>query len=139
MDTKGRVSIPSSYREELVRRSPEAPILTLGRECLELYPFEDWQAQERQLKNASTFDVNVAKLRRWKISGCAEAKIDTQGRLQIPPFMRDHAHLGRDVVVAGVGDYVELWDKARFEADISATQAQLDDIQQLVSEVEKGS
>jgi MraZ protein len=138
MDTKGRVSIPSALRAELERRSSGAPVLTTGLEWLELHPSDDWQEQEAQLVNSNAFDTNVAALRRYRISGAVDGKIDSQGRLLVPPFMREHAQIGRDVVIAGVGKYVELWDKARFDQEMSRTQAHLPEIQQKVADLGSG-
>jgi MraZ protein len=67
------------------------------------------------------------------ISGAAECPIDKQGRLLLPQYLRDHAGLEREVTIAGVGPRVEIWDKARFDADLMKTQARFDEIASTVA------
>lgn len=136
MDTKGRVSIPSSFRNELQLRSQEAPILTLSSSCLRLFPYGDWRDYEEKIIDINAFDTNAESLRRFEISNAVDGKIDSQGRLQVPPYMRDNTHMGRDIVIAGVGRFVELWDKALFEAEIARVQAHYAEIRQNVASLE---
>ena len=117
MDTKGRVSIPSLIRTELARHSPPDPILTMGPECLRLFTADGWEAYAGQIMDANVFDPDAEAMRRFEISSSMDAKVDAQGRLLIPGWMREEAHLGREVVIAGMGGWLELWDKARFAAE----------------------
>ena len=87
--------------------------------CLRLFSNDVWCSYEDQIIDINAFDTNADSLRRFEISSATEGKIDTQGRLQVPPYMRDHAHMGRDIVIAGVGRHVELWDKSLFDAEIA--------------------
>jgi len=128
IDTKGRVSIPSGFRMELQRRSERAPVLTNAYQCLSLYPFEDWNRFEERLIGRSTVDTNFESFRRFLISGASECPIDNQGRLLIPPYLREHADLNKEIAIAGVGDHIEFWDKARFDAEITRTQARYSEI-----------
>ncbi len=128
MDAKGRVSIPAGFRVELQRRSERAPILTNLLECLALYPYEDWLEIEQRLSTAAPLEPQVQALQRFLVSGAAECPIDAQGRVLVPPHLREHAKLGREATIAGVGPRIEIWDKARFDADLVRTQKRFHEI-----------
>ena len=133
IDTKSRISIPSGFRMELERRSERAPILTNAFGCLHLYPYEDWCGVERKIVENETEDLDFQAYQRMMISGAAECPIDKQGRLLLPQYLRDHAGLEREVTIAGVGPRVEIWDKARFDADLMKTQARFNEIASTVA------
>lgn len=133
IDTKGRVSIPAGYRVELERQSERAPILTTQRECLAVYPYEAWREIERELEGASPLQPEVQALQRFLISGATESPVDRQGRISIPQPLREHAGLEKEVVVAGVGSHIEIWDKATFDRDIARTQDQFHEISTAVA------
>lgn len=135
IDAKGRISIPAGYRVEFERRSERAPILTNLDRCLALYPAEDWERYEQKLLDASPFDPDVTSFRRFMITGASECPIDKQGRILIPPSLREFAGLNKEVVVAGLGSHLELWDKARFDAELAKTQAQYDAISASVAKL----
>lgn len=128
IDSKGRMSIPGTYRTEIQRRGDHPPILTNLRECLAIFPYEDWLEIERRLCSASPLQLDVQAIQRFMVSGATDCPIDAQGRVLVPPHLREHARLERDVVIAGVGPRIELWDKARFDQELARTQAQFDQI-----------
>ncbi len=128
IDTKGRLSIPSGFRLELQRRSDRAPILTNHLECLHLYPHEDWVEFEERLGRVASMDPDAQRLARWMISGAVEAPIDNQGRILIPPFLRDRAQLGKEVAILGVSRRMEIWDRERLDLDLNGTQARFNEI-----------
>jgi MraZ protein len=132
IDTKGRMSIPSGFRTELERRSQRAPILTSAYECLRLYPYEDWCDFESGVVEQTGEDLDAQSFRRMLLSGATDCPIDKQGRMLIPQYLRDHAGLDREITIAGVGQFIEFWDKARFDADLQKTQARYPDIVSLV-------
>lgn len=128
IDTKGRLSIPSGFRLELQRRSDRAPILTNHLECLHLYPHEDWIEFEERLGRVASMDPDAQRLARWMISGAMEAPIDNQGRILIPPFLRERAQLGKEVAILGVSKRMEIWDRERLDQDLNGTQARFNEI-----------
>ncbi len=128
IDSKGRASIPAGFRVELQRRSDRAPILTNLLECLALYPYEDWLEIEQRLSSAAPLQTEVQALQRFLVSGAVECPIDGQGRLLIPPHLREHARIQREVTIAGVGPRIEIWDKGRFDADLARTQERFQEI-----------
>jgi MraZ protein len=134
IDAKGRVSIPVAYRMELQQRSDQPAFLTADENCLRLYPFEDWCDHERKIVAQAELDPDARDYARLVISGAVEAPIDKQGRILVPQYLRDHAHLEREVTIAGVGHTVEIWDAARFQMNLSQTQATIRSIQQGMAE-----
>jgi len=132
IDSKGRVSIPVAFREELRRLSERPPILTNMAECAALFPYEGWIELEKQLAGASSMQPEVQALQRFMVSGALECPIDSQGRILVPPFLREHAKLDREVTIAGVGKRIELWDKVRFDQDLAMTKARIGEISGVV-------
>ena len=123
IDAKGRVNIPAGYRMELQRRSDQPPILTADENCLQLYPYEDWVVHEKEIVAKAAIDPNARDYVRLLISGAVEAPIDKQGRILVPQYLREQAHIERDVTVAGVGLTIEIWDAARLQKTLKQTQA----------------
>jgi MraZ protein len=128
IDSKNRMSLPVGFRTELQRRSDQPPILTNAHQCLELHPYEDWQQFEEKIVGIATIDPRAQALARMKISGAVECPIDRQGRILVPQILREYAGLEREVTVAGVGPKIELWNSARFEANLIQTQARYEEI-----------
>ncbi len=135
MDPKGRLSIPTAFRNRILEESEHPPVLTNFFDCLFLYPFEDWTLVEQKLCDASLFDPKVQKFQRFFISGAVECPIDGQGRILVPTYLRDHAHLEREITLAGVGRRVEIWDKTRFDNDVAKTQSDPDELSKIAAEL----
>jgi transcriptional regulator MraZ len=128
IDSKNRMSLPAGFRAELQRRSDHPPILTNAHQCLELHPYEDWEQFEERIVGIATIDPRAQALARMMVSGAVECPIDRQGRILVPQHLRDYAGLEREVTVAGVGPKIELWNSARFEANLIQTQARYEEI-----------
>lgn len=125
VDGKGRTSLPARFRDVLSASGESRLVITTGLEpCLVAYPLREWEAFEERLAQLPSFDKSVAMLKRIYVSGAVECDIDKLGRLLLPSSLREHAGLTRDVLWAGMGKNIELWDKARFTA---LQQATLDD------------
>jgi len=135
VDSKGRVSIPAGFRMELQRRSQLPPILTIQPECLTLYAQEDWEGVVRRLTDVDPLRSEVRKLQRFLIGNCFPVELDAQGRILIPPALREHAKLEREVMIVGLGNCVEIWDRERFEEDQARTLARFDEISLEVSKL----
>jgi MraZ protein len=112
-------------------------MLTNRQSCLGLYPWEAWREVEQSLMRLSLLDPNAERLVRFTISGAAPCTIDKQGRILVPPALREYAGLEREVMVAGVGPLIELWNKARFDQEIKQTQKNYHDISSQVVELGK--
>ena len=98
--------------------------------CIDAWSMEEWTAFEERLAKLPQFDESVVQLRRIYVSSAVDCDVDKNGRLVIPATLRQYANLTREAMWAGMGNHVELWDKARLEAvrhrvlsDSSQTQA----------------
>jgi MraZ protein len=120
LDAKGRVSMPRKFRDETGSRL----VVSKGLEnCLYVYPAEGYRGFLENLLGASDFDRNSRAVRRFFTAGATEVEIDSAGRVSLTPVLREFAKLGKDVIVAGVGDHVEIWDAGAWTAyeDANAT------------------
>ena len=116
IDSKGRTSLPSRFREVLVARGDVRLVITTGLDpCLVAYPLQEWEAFEARLSKLPQFDESVTLLRRVYVSGAVECEFDKLGRILIPASLRQHAGLKRELIWAGMGQNLELWAKKRFE------------------------
>jgi MraZ protein len=117
IDAKGRTSLPSRFREVLAATGEVRLVITTGLDaCLVAYPMGEWLSFEERLSALPQFDPSVAMLRRIYVSGAVECDVDKMGRVLVPQTLREHAHLQRDALWAGMGRHIELWAKDRFES-----------------------
>jgi len=135
IDAKGRVSLPAELRTELQRRSDRPPMLTNMLECLALFGRDDWETYEDRLASVDPFRLEGHEMQRFMISGATECAPDSQGRILIPQYLREHAKLDKEVTIAGVGARIEIWDRARFDQDLARTQARFREISTEVSKI----
>lgn len=113
MDDKGRIAIPARFRSELGDRM----VVTRGLDkCLWVYPWETWQAISARFARLPFTRARNRNFQRYFFAGASECVPDAQGRILISPALRAYAGLGREVVVAGVSDHVEVWDRRSWEA-----------------------
>jgi len=134
IDAKGRLSIPRVFRGELVGAGESPPMLVNEKDHLALFPAEAWAAEERKLLGMSSLDPDAQRLRRFYATGSVPCPIDSQGRILVPAFLRDHAGLDKNVIVAGVLERVEIWAPSRFEAGQAETVIGLEEIKRSVDQ-----
>ena len=127
IDVKGRTSFPSRFRDVLGAGNDLRLVLTraLFDRCLHLYPMRAWEELEAKIAEMPQFDANVVAFRRMYLSAAVECEIDKQGRILVPPSLRDHAELSKDVVWAGMGRTAELWSSERWQAAHAMSEADL--------------
>ncbi len=113
LDTKGRLIIPSRFRDGLGERF----IMTKGLDhSLFLYPLSEWAIIENKLKTLPFTRADVRAFVRLFFSGASECEIDRQGRILLPQNLRAFARINREVVVIGVSSRVEIWAREDWEA-----------------------
>jgi len=131
VDGKGRTSLPARLREVLVGHYDERLILTTALDgCLHAYPVREWEQLEQALAKRSAMEPGVKTLMRLYVAPAQEVALDKLGRVLVPPSLRAHAGLERDVVWAGMVKVLELWSrtgwaKAQEEARAEVDSAQL--------------
>jgi MraZ protein len=129
IDQKGRVSLPVRFREVLSAQNDERLIITTSIDpCLVAYPMAEWQAFEERLSKLPQFDPNVLKLKRLYVAGATECPVDKQGRLMIPPELREYAGLEKDLIFAGMVKTVEIWSKERWQQNRDLAREQAADV-----------
>lgn len=129
VDAKGRVSLPSKFREALAAQRPEGSeeslIITTGIDrCLVAYPTQEWAAFEARLAALPQFDPAVIQIKRLYVAGATECPIDKHGRLLVPPMLRAYAGLERDVVWAGMVSTIEVWAKDTWNEQVNVSRAE---------------
>lgn len=118
IDAKGRVIIPAKLRDEL----GDVFMITKGLDgCLSVYPMKQWANFESKLQALPMSQPDARAFVRFFFSGATEGELDKQGRVMLPPNLRDHARLEKDVVIAGAGNRLEIWDKATRDAYLAKT------------------
>jgi MraZ protein len=137
LDSKGRVAIPQAYRMELQAQDQRPPILTalVDKPALGLYAQARWLAIEERLESMSQVQPEVQELRRMLVSRADECPFDSQGRIVIPPELRAHAGLERDVTFAGVGARIEIWSKERYEVEMRQTHLRAHEIATIAAQL----
>jgi MraZ protein len=118
LDVKGRIRIPSRFREILKRRFDDQLVITNFDRCLIAYPLPEWERIEERLGELSLVRQDVKAFQRFFISGATECNFDKQGRILIPPTLREHAQLEREVVLAGMVKSFEIWAKPLWDEEI---------------------
>ena len=112
VDAKGRTSLPAKLRETLVGAYDERLILTSALDnCLHAYPVREWEQLEQSLAKRNPLEPGVKTLMRLYVAPAQECPLDRLGRLLIPPTLRAHAGLEKDVVWAGMVRVIELWSR----------------------------
>lgn len=106
IDTKGRLIIPSKFRDKL----GDEFVVTKGMDgCLFVYANEDWNAFEQKLTALPLINKDARSFARFFLAGAATVEVDKQGRILIPSNLREFAGLDKDVVLVGVGSRIEIW------------------------------
>lgn len=126
LDSKGRLRIPTKFRDILQHNYTDALIITAWGECLIAYPPEAWDTVESKAVTFSQVDLDHRAFMRQFISSAVECEFDKQGRILIPPVLRQRAKLDQEVMLAGMLTNFEIWSKEAWEQEmnLSATQYQ---------------
>lgn len=125
LDGKGRLTIPTKYREVLVSTCSGQLVVTTGIDkCLSIYPLPDWEALERDLEQRSRLDAGVRALMHVLVGSAAECEMDAQGRILLSADLRERASLDKRVALVGQLKKLELWDEGEWNqrrADLMAS------------------
>lgn len=125
MDRQGRVAIPPSFRRR-IEESGDSFVLTFFDDAIAGYPRETWLSLEKQVLSLPAFSKKARALSRVLASRAHESRLDTQGRILIPPGLRKLAALDRDVVIIGAMDRFEIWPRGKWSAFADEAEAILD-------------
>ena len=115
LDAKGRIGIPSRFREILLEQCEGRLVLTVNHtkeRCLWLYPLNEWDTVERQVAELPSFDATAQQLKRFLIGYATDCDIDSVGRIRVSPLLREFAGLEKRVVLIGQRNKFEIWDES---------------------------
>lgn len=131
LDAKGRVIIPTKFREVL----GEQFIVTRGLDgCLFGYSMDSWHSlSEKLTHNLPLSKKNARQVVRFFYSAASDVEFDKQGRIIIPQALREYAKLGKNIRIVGVSDRLEIWDEDAWKAYLIETQ---ENVQELTEEIE---
>ena len=116
IDRKGRLIIPSKFREVFKEHYVERFFVTRGLDtCLFVFTEDEWKKQESKFKSLSFTNSQARQFNRLYFSGACEVACDRQGRILIPPYLKEFAKIKREVIIVGVSDRMEIWSKEYWE------------------------
>ena len=126
IDEKNRLTLPAKFRTAFA----DGVVLARGLEpCLTAYPRGEWETTvESRLRELDPLGREGRLMHRYFFSGAAEAELDKQGRVMIPASLVAHAGLGKEVVVAGIRDHLEIWDRASWREHLAEIEGSAEDV-----------
>lgn len=118
LDDKGRLAVPSRYRDRLLESCGGKLVVTIGllERCLAVYPFSGWQRIEDDLRSLPALDRKAQAISHLLIGHATECDMDGHGRILLPQSLRDFAGLDRRVKLVGQVNKFELWDESAWMA-----------------------
>jgi MraZ protein len=117
LDAKGRLAIPTKYRDAIQRICNGQMVVTLDAdECLLLYPLPVWEEVAQMLVRLPNMERGSRSTQRNTLGAATESDLDANGRVLIPAPLREFAKIERDVIFTGLGKKFEIWDAARWKA-----------------------
>ena len=126
LDDKNRLTLPAKFR----RAFEGGCVLSRGLDnCLSVWTTEGWENhQKTTLASLNLLSKDGRQLYRYLIAGATDTTPDKQGRVIVPPALLDHAKLGREVVIAGVNDRLEIWDRDAWRRELSEVEGSAEDV-----------
>ena len=117
LDSKGRLAIPSRFRERLMEIAGGRLVQTLNPRdrSLLLYPLPEWDLIEEKLAELSDFDRQSRRTKQMMRGYATDCQLDTHGRILVPAELRDYAQLDKQVIILGQGNKFEIWNRGSWE------------------------
>jgi MraZ protein len=125
IDEKSRLTLPARFRNAFAG----GVVLARGLERnIDVYPRESWDANVARIAELDSLTREAREMKRYVFAGAAVADLDKQGRVLVPPTLAEHAGIAKDVIVAGVHDHIEIWDRSAWAAHLSAIEGSAGDV-----------
>lgn len=132
LDTKGRLAVPAKFRGDL----SAGAIITRGLDrSLFIFGISEWEVLVRKLTSLPLAQANSRAFVRLMLAGASDGRLDGQGRILIPDYLREYAGLKREAVVAGLYNRIEVWDAENWKQYKSRTEAASDEIAEKLGEL----
>ncbi|MFH1791596.1 MAG: division/cell wall cluster transcriptional repressor MraZ [Candidatus Omnitrophota bacterium] len=138
LDNKGRIIVPAKFRIAMKEHYIEKLFITRGLDqCLFMFPEEEWRSQEARFRAVSFTRKESRQFNRLFFSGAVEIMLDKQGRLLLPKYLKDYAHIKRDIMIIGVSSRVEIWAKEKWNDFYGSTKDSYEDIAEKLIDLDK--
>lgn len=132
LDTKGRLAVPAKFREKL----GAGAIITRGLDkCLFIFGANEWEGLVQKLVNLPLAQANSRAFVRLMLSGASDAKVDAQGRILVPDYLRKYAGLKKQAIITGLYNRMEVWGEEEWGEYKRKTEASSDEIAEKLSEL----
>ncbi len=129
LDKKNRVIIPSRFREIITEEGVEKLYVTRGLDkCLFIFPEMEWKKQEEKFNAMPFTKKQNREFKRMFFSGAMECVPDGQWRILIPEYLKEYAFLEKEMMILGVGNRMEIWDKKKWETYYSSSRENYEEI-----------
>ena len=116
LDAKGRFLLPAGFKKQLPEEETGRFVINRGFEkCLALYPVKNWEPLFADISKLNDFDPKVREFRRNFLNGATFVEPDSAGRLLIPPNLKGHADLQKDIVLVAAVNKIEIWDSNKYK------------------------
>ena len=129
LDRKGRLVFPSKFRQVSKENYIERFYITRGLDrCLFIFTEEEWKLQEQKFKSMPFTKAEARRFNRLYFSGASEITPDRQGRILIPRYLKQYAAIEREVIIVGVANRIEIWNRKNWEQFYEKTQGAFEEI-----------
>ena len=132
IDQKGRVAIPTKFRNDLAKGA----VVTKGLDdCLTLYTKDEWEKLAKRLADLPISKSNTRAFARLMLAGAMDVELDSQGRMILPEYLRTFAEIKKQVVIAGLFNRLEIWDETKWNNYKKGTEKDSSDIAEALGEL----
>jgi len=116
LDAKGRFLLPAGFKKQLPEEETNRFVINRGFEkCLALYPVKNWDSLFADIEKLNDFDSKAREFRRYFLNGATFVEPDSAGRLLVPPNLKGHADLQKDIVLVAAVNKIEIWDSNKYK------------------------
>jgi len=135
IDEKGRIIFPSKLREVFAEKYDNKMVITNWDGYLMCFPYDEWLILEEKVSHQSLLRKEVRSFQRFFMSGAVDCSFDSQGRILVPPSLRDYAKLEKDIIIAGMVRVIEIWGKERWEEEIAKSGSEIENFSQHMADL----
>ena len=134
LDAKGRFLLPAGIKKQLPEKEGDLFVINRGFEkCLSLYPIKSWEPLFEDISRLNEFDPRAREFRRLFLNGATQVEPDSAGRILVPPNLKEHAGLQKDIVLVAAVNKIEIWDSSKYHQLFDSFSA--DDFSNLAKDV----